>query len=71
MANTIRHTDAVPCLVKTGNEEMPAFLHPLLSTQQLAKVCYEDGTWRDVWWSKVRQIGVPDEMDEYEWDEEE
>ena len=69
--NIVRHTDEEQCFVKSGTDELPAFLHPMLSTQQMAKVCMEDGTWRDVWWSKIRLVGVSDRMDEYDWDEEE
>lgn len=71
MSDSIRLTDEVPCYVRSGHEEVPAFLHPTLSNQQMAKVCYEDGTYRDIFWGKIRRVGVPEAMDEYEWDEEE
>ena len=71
MANEFRHTDEVPCVVKIGGEEVAAMLHPMLSNNQMAKVCFEDGSYRDVFWNRVRQIGVNEIMDEYDFDEEE
>lgn len=63
-------TDALQCMVKTSSGEVRAFLHPLLSCQSMAKVCFEDGTWRDVFWGKIRQLGVSEEMDDYCWEDE-
>ena len=63
-------TDGVPCIVRDGNEWVPGILHPLLSNQQMAKVCMEDGYWRDVWWTRVRQMGVSELMDEFDYEEE-
>ena len=71
MENVIRHTDEVPCLVKQNGTELAAMLHPLLSNNQMAKVCMEDGTYKDVFWNRVRQLGVEELMDEYDFEEEE
>ena len=62
---TVRHAFEIPAYVRHGDEERPALLYPILSSQQMAKVCYEDGRFSDVWWSKVRSLEVEDVMDEY------
>ena len=71
LERTIIITDRQPCLVQQGTEWVPAFLHIMLSNQQMAKVCTEDGYFRDVWWSRVRMCGIADEMDEYYFGEDE
>lgn len=68
---TFSISDGVPCVLKDGDGWIPGILHPLLSSQQMAKVTTEDGSWRDVWWSRVRQCGVPELMDEMDFGEEE
>lgn len=67
----VRHTDEVPCIVKQNGDEIEAILHPMLSNNQMAKVCFEDGSYRDVFWNRIIQLGVAEVMDEYAYGEEE
>ena len=59
----------LPCLIREGDEWTPCILYPNLSSNQMAKVATEDGWWRDVWWSKVRQTNVPELMDNLDYGE--
>ena len=69
--NTVRLTDEIPVMVFSREEgEVPALVHPYLSTNLMAKVTFEDGKWKDVRWYKVRQINVSELMDQYEWGDE-
>ena len=69
--NTVRHTDEVPVTVRSyEGVETPALLHPLLSTNLMAKVVFEDGKWKDIRWHKVTEIDVGEIMDQYDWGEE-
>lgn len=58
-------SDEVPCVVKNGGEWEAGVLNARLSNGQMAKVCYEDGFYKDVWWTKVRRLGVSELMDEW------
>lgn len=67
----VRVTDESPCLVNMHGEQIPGLLHILLSNNQTAKVCFEDGTFKDIWWGRVRQLDAASIMDAYDYEDEE